>query len=186
MDPGFQESLLSAFWFVNYALPVKFECVRSKISQFCLYVVPCPSFTLPAFLARPLPLCSPVCFYAVCALHASTVSLHAPRDRWLCVLPRGRMNVNVNVQDRYIPALLERETAGSGSLGAASSESAAGSVRLRAPGLRLLSHTDTVIAGVLVGVDGFEVRLCDPCARVRPCVPCVSPRCLFTRKVTVL
>ena len=25
----------------------------------------------------------------------------------------------------------------------------------------------------LVGLDGCEVRLCDPCARVRPCVPCV-------------
>ena len=37
-------------------------------------------------------------------------------------------------------------------------------------------------AGVLVGLDGCEVRLCDPCACVRPCVPCVSrlpprPRC---------
>ena len=29
-------------------------------------------------------------------------------------------------------------------------------------------------AGVLVGLDGREVRLCDPCVRVRPCVPCVS------------
>ena len=29
-------------------------------------------------------------------------------------------------------------------------------------------------AGVLVGMDGCEVRLCDPCARARPCVPCVS------------
>ena len=38
-------------------------------------------------------------------------------------------------------------------------------------------------AGVLVGLDGCEVRLCDPCARVRPCVPCVSrlpPVCHFT------
>ena len=41
-------------------------------------------------------------------------------------------------------------------------------------------------AGVSLGLDGCEVRLCDPCARVRPCVPCVSrvrpgsPRCLFT------
>ena len=26
---------------------------------------------------------------------------------------------------------------------------------------------------VLVGLDGCEVRLCDLCARVRPCVPCV-------------
>jgi hypothetical protein len=25
--------------------------------------------------------------------------------------------------------------------------------------------------------DGFEVRLCDPCARVRPCVPCVPCEC---------
>ena len=29
-------------------------------------------------------------------------------------------------------------------------------------------------AGVLVGLDGREVRLCDPCVCVRPCVPCVS------------
>ena len=35
-----------------------------------------------------------------------------------------------------------------------------------------------------LGLDGCEVRLCDPCARVHPCVPCVSrvcpgsPRCL--------
>ena len=29
-------------------------------------------------------------------------------------------------------------------------------------------------AGVTLGLDGCEVRLCDPCARVRPCVPCVS------------
>ena len=41
-------------------------------------------------------------------------------------------------------------------------------------------------AGVLVGLDACELRLCDPCACVRPCVPCVSrpppgcPRgCLF-------
>ena len=39
---------------------------------------------------------------------------------------------------------------------------------------------------VSLGLDGCEVRLCDPCAHVRPCVPCVSrvcpgfPRCLFT------
>ena len=31
---------------------------------------------------------------------------------------------------------------------------------------------------VLVGLDGCEVRLCDPCARVRPCVPCVCPVCV--------
>ena len=38
-------------------------------------------------------------------------------------------------------------------------------------------------AGVLVGLDGCEVLLCDPCARARPFVPCVwsrLPRCLFT------
>ena len=29
------------------------------------------------------------------------------------------------------------------------------------------------LADVLVGLDGCEVRLCVPCARVRPCVPCV-------------
>ena len=29
-------------------------------------------------------------------------------------------------------------------------------------------------AGFSLGLDGCEVRLCDPCARVRPCVPCVS------------
>ena len=32
-------------------------------------------------------------------------------------------------------------------------------------------------AGVSLGLDGCEVRLCDPCARVRPCVPCVSRVC---------
>ena len=41
-------------------------------------------------------------------------------------------------------------------------------------------------AGVSLGLDGCEVCLCVPCARVRPRVPCVSrvcpgsPRCLFT------
>ena len=40
-----------------------------------------------------------------------------------------------------------------------------------------------------LGLDGCEVRLCDPCARVRPCVPCLSrvcpgsPRCLFREGV---
>ena len=29
-------------------------------------------------------------------------------------------------------------------------------------------------AGVSLGLDGCEVRLCDPCARLCPCVPCVS------------
>ena len=37
----------------------------------------------------------------------------------------------------------------------------------------------------LVGLDGCEVRLCDPCARVRPCVPCVSrlPKCFVPVQV---
>ena len=38
-------------------------------------------------------------------------------------------------------------------------------------------------AGVLVGLDGCEVRLCDPCARVRPfvpwCLPPGTPGCVF-------
>ena len=40
---------------------------------------------------------------------------------------------------------------------------------------------------LFVGLDGCEVRLCGPCAFVRPRVPCVScvcpgsPRCIFTR-----
>ena len=37
------------------------------------------------------------CLYD-CALHGVS-----PRDRWLCVLPRWRMNVNVNVSVAYIP-----------------------------------------------------------------------------------
>ena len=38
-------------------------------------------------------------------------------------------------------------------------------------------------AGVLVGLDGCEVRLCDPCAHVCPCVPMCPvwhPRCLYS------
>ena len=31
--------------------------------------------------------------------------------------------------------------------------------------------------GALVCWDGCEVRLCDPCARLRPCAPCVSREC---------
>ena len=46
-------------------------------------------------------------------------------------------------------------------------------------GLRLLSRpriwSSRGRADVLVGLDGCEVRLFDPCACVRPCVPCVSP-----------
>ena len=38
-----------------------------------------------------------------------------------------------------------------------------------------------------LGLDGCEVCLCDPCARVRPCVPCVSRvcpgSCLFTGRI---
>ena len=43
-------------------------------------------------------------------------------------------------------------------------------------------------AGVLVGLDGCEVRLCLPCARVRPSVPCVSrlPPVSFYRYGTFL
>jgi len=75
-----------------------------------------------------------------------------------------------------------------GSLGAASSESAAGSGRLRACGCRE-SAAVSVVAGravaltcglcvsVLASLDGCEVRLCDPCALVRPRVPCVSRVC---------
>ena len=71
--------------------------------------------------------------------------------------------------------------AGSGSLGAASSESAAGSGRLRAPAAVLAAVESAAVsavasgrAGVSLGLDGCEVRLCDPCPRVRLCVPCVS------------
>jgi len=36
----------------------------------------------------------------------------------------------------------------------------------------------------ILGLDGCEVRPCDPCARVRPCVPCESrPPVLFTFSV---
>ena len=74
-----------------------------------------------------------------------------------------------------------------GSLGAASSESAAGSGRLRAPAAVHAAVESAAVsavawssrggrAGVSLGSDGCEVRLCDPCARVRPCVPCVRTR----------
>ena len=68
-------------------------------------------------------------------------------------------------------ALWERVEAGSGSPGATSSESAAGSGRLRAPAavlgfLRLLSRPrfrpSRGLAGVSLGLDGCEVRLSDP------------------------
>ena len=73
---------------------------------------------------------------------------------------------------RWGRPLLSRPRGAFGSV-AAAVESAADSVIARSCGR----------AGVLVGLDGCEVLLCDPCARVRPCVPCVcpgSPRCLFT------
>ena len=75
--------------------------------------------------------------------------------------------------------------------GTSTSESTAGSVRLRGmSGLRLLSRprirSSRGRAGVLVGFGRTwsclvrsEVRLCDPCARVRPCVRNVAlPGCL--------
>ena len=91
--------------------------------------------------------------------------------------------------------LWEREAAGLGLLGAASSESCRG--ERSAPGLRLLRLESAAASAValtcglcvLVGLDGCEVRLCDPCARLCPCVlcvPCVScvsrlPRVSFYR-----
>ena len=103
MDPGFQESLLSAFWFVNSALPVKFECVRSKISQFCCAVPLLHTSCVPGTSAPLMFACVFLCGLRPPRLHGE--SPRTRRDRWLCVLPRGRMNVNVNVQDRYTRAL---------------------------------------------------------------------------------
>jgi hypothetical protein len=64
-----------------------------------------------------------------------------------------------------------KEAAGSGSQGAASSESAADSVVSRSRG----RPCARVRWWAWVGWDGCEVFVC-------PCVPCVSrlPRCLFT------
>ena len=75
-----------------------------------------------------------------------------------------------------------------------------GAVGSGRPGLRILSRPrfrpSRGRAGVSLGLDVCEVRLCDPCARVRPCIPCVSrvpappyvflptPLCLFTGKKT--
>ena len=86
------------------------------------------------------------------------------------------------------------QEAGSGSLGAASSESAAGSGRLWACGCScgccVLSWSrfrpSRGRAGVSLGLDACEVRLCPPCVRVCACVSRVcpgSPRCLFTGNV---
>ena len=100
-------------------------------------------------------------------------------------------------------ALSEREAAGSGSLGAASLlsrprgayfgsgaaavEPAADSVLVPTFGSGAAAvdepAADTVVArscaGVLAGMDGCEVRLCLPCARVRRCAHCapVCPVC---------
>ena len=48
--------------------------------------------------------------------------------------------------------------------------------------LRGFGRRVVVRAGVSLGLDGCEVRLCDPCARLCPCVLCVSrlPPGLFT------
>ena len=43
---------------------------------------------------------------------------------------------------------------------------------------------DRTAVGCMVGLDGCEVRLCDPCARVSRVCP-GSPRCLFTGTVPV-
>ena len=69
--------------------------------------------------------------------------------------------------------------AGSGSLGVASSESAAGAVDSGPAALESAAASVVALkrAGwsvLLVGLDGCEVRLCGPCAFVRPRVPCVS------------
>ena len=54
------------------------------------------------------------------------------------------------------------------------------------PALRMLSRPRFRLsrgrAGVSLGLDGCEVRLCDPCARVSRVCP-GSPRCLFTGTV---
>ena len=42
-----------------------------------------------------------------------------------------------------------------------------------------------VRVGALMGWDGCEVRLCDPCARVSRMCP-GSPRCLFTQRLQVV
>ena len=66
----------------------------------------------------------------------------------------------------------------------ASRTSVADAIILRHSARILNRYTGT---GVSLGLDGCEVCLCVPCARVRPRVPCVSrvcpgsPRCLFTR-----
>ena len=56
-----------------------------------------------------------------------------------------------------------------------------GAVGSGRPGLRILSRPrfrpSRGRAGVSLGLDGCEVCLCDPCARMRPCVPCVSVPC---------
>ena len=55
------------------------------------------SLTSPGSWHPPAHLCLSVfsCVLPVCTLHVVS-----PRDRWLCVLPRWRLNVNVNVKER--------------------------------------------------------------------------------------
>ena len=81
-------------------------------------------------------------------------------------------------------ALWDREAAGSGSQGAVSSESAAGSGRLRlryySGAAAVESATDSVVAlscgCVQVGLDVCEVRLCDPCGARVPIAVCARER----------
>ena len=114
---------------------------------------------------RPLRVCKRVC----CArLH---LGLHFA-DRLRAGAGRRSGSGRRPGRVRWGRPLLSRPRGAFGSV-AAAVESAADSVIARSCGR----------AGVLVGLDGCEVLLCDPCARVRPCVPCVcpgSPRCLFT------
>ena len=83
-------------------------------------------------------------------------------------------------------------------LGAASSESAAGSGRLRAAAVESAAVSVVALSCglcvLVVGLDCCEVRLCDPCARAcgaPVCPTCVSrvspgsPRCLFTGSIHV-
>ena len=72
-----------------------------------------------------------------------------------------------NESYRYVPGTGNRGRV-RGSRGAASSESAAGSV---GSGVVAWCRGPGVAACALVGRVGCEVCLCDPCV---PCVPCVS------------
>ena len=102
----------------------------------------------------------------------------------VCLAPLGVIELTVRYTD------WPRGAVGSG---AAAVESAAVS--------KLVTHLSCLVRTrgcVLCRVqgywmDGCEVRLCDPCARVRSCVPCVSrlcyacvPRCLFPESELLL